>query len=64
MLGKVVKNNAEARKEAKRLGLTEIGNEPVDKIHKKFDNDRAEKLQSRYDSINMDHGNIKSSNHM
>ena len=60
-LGKVVKNYAEERAEAKRLGLTEVGTEPLDKIHKKFDNDRAEKLQSAYDSINMDHGDIKSS---
>ena len=34
-LGKVVRNNAELKKEAKRRGLTEVGNEPVDKINKK-----------------------------
>lgn len=48
-LGKVVKSNAEARMEAKRMGMEEIGNEPVDKIHKKFDTEREQKIQRRYD---------------
>jgi putative FmdB family regulatory protein len=39
-LGKVVKSYAEGRKEAKRRGMTEIGDEPVEKIHKSFDNQR------------------------
>lgn len=35
--------DSQAKKEAKRRGLTEIGNEPVDKIHKDFDNERKKK---------------------
>lgn len=49
--GKVMKSNAEARKEAKRLGMEEVGNEPVEKIHKKFDCDRKDKNDKLYDDL-------------
>lgn len=49
--GKVMKSNTEVRKEAKRLGMEEVGNEPVERIHKKFDSERAEKIRKRTDSI-------------
>jgi hypothetical protein len=48
-LGKVVKSYADGRKEAKRRGMTEIGNEPVENIHKKFDTDRQRKREKAYD---------------
>lgn len=56
--GKVMKSNAEARREAKRMGLEEVGNEPVDNIHKKFDGDREKKINDRWNSLN-NHGEIK-----
>jgi len=58
--GKHFSSNSQARKEAKKRGMEEIGNEPIDKIHKKFDNDRQEKQRARWDSVNMDHGEIRS----
>ena len=50
--GQRFRNNGEAKKEAKRLGFTEVGTEPVEKIHKKFDGDRQKKIETRYDGIN------------
>ena len=59
-LGKVVRNNADARKQAKAAGMEEMGTEPVDKIHKHYDKMRADKAQASYDSINTNLGEIKS----
>jgi putative FmdB family regulatory protein len=50
-LGMVVKSNKEAQKLARERGWVEIGNEPVEKIHKKFDSEREHKLSTAYDSI-------------
>ena len=50
-LGKVVKNNAEGRRIAKEMGMVEVGDEPVDKIHKKFDTERDHKISRTYDDI-------------
>ncbi len=59
--GRSFTSNREARKEAKRKGFIEVGDEPVDKIHKKFDGERQQKLDSSYDSLGLtDLGNIKS----
>ena len=59
-MGKVFKNNAEARREAKRRGLEEIGNEPLDKIHKKYDTERDQKAKKSWDDINSNLGEIRS----
>lgn len=50
-LGRVVKNNAEARRLAKERGMIEIGNEPVEKIHKKYDSEREEKAERSYSDV-------------
>jgi putative FmdB family regulatory protein len=50
-LGQAVKSNAHASKLAKERGMIEIGDEPLDKIHKKFDTEREQKIESRYDEI-------------
>ena len=49
--GQVVKSKSHANKLAKERGMIEIGDEPVEKIHKKFDTEREQKLESRYDEI-------------
>ena len=51
IFGKVMKSNAQARQEAKSRGMTEVGNEPVEKIHKKFDTEREHKINTAYDDI-------------
>lgn len=43
-LGKSFRNYGDARKFAKSQGLTEVGNENVDEINKKFENERKAKL--------------------
>lgn len=48
--GKVFKSNAEMRKEAKRRGWDEVGNEAPEKIHKHFDESRQKRLDSALDS--------------
>lgn len=48
-LGQVVRNNLEAKKIAKSRGLTEVGSESIEAIHKRFDTDREKKLEARYD---------------
>lgn len=50
-LGKVVKNNAEARRLAKARGMIEIGDEPVEKIHKKYDQEREQKAERAYSDV-------------
>ena len=49
--GKVMKSNKHAKQEAKRLGMDEIGNESVERVHKKFDDAREEKRSKSYDDI-------------
>lgn len=49
-LGKVV-TTQEGRKEAKRRGMTEIGDEPVEKIHKKFDTERKKRAEYNLSDI-------------
>jgi len=58
--GRHMKSNKEAQKEAKRLGLEEVGNEPIEKIENKFSSEREEKSKRGWDSINMNLGEIKS----
>jgi putative FmdB family regulatory protein len=48
-LGQWTRSTAEARKIAKSRGMEEIGTEPVENIHKKFDKDRADKYKARWD---------------
>lgn len=43
-LGKSFRNYGEARKYAKSRGLTEVGNEDVDKVAKTMENDRKKRL--------------------
>ena len=50
-LGKTFRNNLEARKYAKSKGMTEMGNEPIDAIHKKYENERKAKLDYDLSSI-------------
>lgn len=50
-LGQVVKNSRHRADIAKQKGLVEIGNEPTEKIHKKFEQDRAEKLKKSWDEV-------------
>lgn len=59
-LGQGVRNNRHAKQVAKEMGMTEVGNEPVENIHKKFDNDRAEARKRSYDEINLNLGEIRS----
>lgn len=59
-LGKHFPSNSAARKEAKARGMEEIGNEPVEKIHKKYDNERKAKDKARWDSINTNLGELRS----
>ena len=57
--GRVMKSNGEARAEAKRNGWAEVGTECVDKTLDAFEKDREKKIQSGYDSINMNLGDIR-----
>lgn len=49
--GQVVKNSRHRKELAKEKGLIEIGNEKPENIHKKFDQDRAEKLKKSWDDV-------------
>lgn len=49
--GKVVRNGKERKELARRHGMEEIGNEPVDKIHDHFDKQRERKRQERWESV-------------
>ena len=49
--GKVMGSNSEARREAKRMGMIEMGDEPVEKINKKYDADRKNKSDKMYDDL-------------
>lgn len=50
-LGQIVKNSKHRAEIAKRKGLVEIGNENTEKIHKHFDNQRAEKVKKSWDEV-------------
>ena len=50
-LGQGVRNNLHAKKEAKRRGMSEVGDESIDKLHSKFDNDRKKRLDYDISSI-------------
>jgi predicted nucleic acid-binding Zn ribbon protein len=50
-LGQVVKNSRHRKDLAKEKGLIEIGNEPPEKIHKKFESDRADKLKKSWEEV-------------
>ena len=50
-LGEVVRSNKHASKLARERGMIEIGDEPVENIHKKFDSERDHKINTRYDEI-------------
>lgn len=49
--GQVVKNSQHRKELAKQKGLIEIGTEAPEKIHKKFDEDRKEKLKKSWDDV-------------
>jgi hypothetical protein len=49
--GRVVKNNAEARRLAKERGLVEIGTESVERIHSHYDTARQEKAERNYADV-------------
>jgi len=48
-LGKVVKSNAEARRIATQMGMEEIGNEPVENIHKYYETRKEKELAETYE---------------
>jgi RNA polymerase subunit RPABC4/transcription elongation factor Spt4 len=48
-LGKVVSSRAEESRIAKAMGMQEVGNEPVDKIHKYYDEQREKELDLNYE---------------
>jgi putative FmdB family regulatory protein len=50
-LGIVTKNSRHRRDEARARGLEEVGTEKVEKIHTKFENDRAEKRKRSWDEV-------------
>jgi putative FmdB family regulatory protein len=47
-LGSVVTSKAERQRLAKSRGLQEVGNEPVENIHRHFDNERDRKCENRW----------------
>lgn len=50
-LGCVVRNGRHRRELAKSMGLEEIGNERVEKIHDHYDSLRADKRKKRWESV-------------
>jgi putative FmdB family regulatory protein len=50
-LGIVTKNSKHRRDEARARGLEEVGTERVEKIHSKFEQDRAEKRKRNWDEV-------------
>lgn len=44
-LGCIVRNSSHRKEIAKQRGLEEVGSEPVENIHKKFEQDRAERVE-------------------
>lgn len=50
-LGQVVKNKRHREEIAKEKGLTEVGNEKTESIHKHYDNERADKLKKSWDKV-------------
>ena len=52
-LGQWVSSNKEASRIARSKGMIEVGTEDVEKIHKKYDNEREEKIRTRYDEIRL-----------
>lgn len=47
-LGCIVKNSKHRTEVAKQKGLVEVGNEPVDKIHKHFEREREERREKAW----------------
>jgi len=50
-LGCVVESAAHRKRLAKSKGLEEVGNEPVENIHKHFDHQRESASKARWDSL-------------
>lgn len=50
-LGCVVRNKQHRAELARSRGLEEVGSEPVEKLHKKHDTERAESLDRKYDDL-------------
>jgi len=50
-LGKVVKSSKEARNHAKEKGWVEVGTEPVEKIHKHFDDQRRKREEDSWNEL-------------
>ena len=47
-LGCVTAGTKDAERKAKDRGLIPVGSEPADRLHAKFDKDRAERREQRY----------------
>jgi hypothetical protein len=48
-LGKVVKSYADEKRIAREMGMEEIGNEPVDNVHKYFEERKKKELDETYE---------------
>lgn len=46
-----VKSNKHAQRLAKERGWVEVGNEDVEKIHKKYDQEREQKAERGWDDV-------------
>lgn len=53
-LGCYTRNTLHARRLAKGRGMEEVGTEPPEKIHAKFERDKEEKRQARWDDAMRD----------
>lgn len=49
--GKVIRNKIHRAKEAKERGMIEVGDEPVEKIHKHFDDQLEKDANDRWDKV-------------
>lgn len=58
--GKWMKSNSEAKSEAKRKGLIEVGTEPPENIHKHFEKDREHRSKERWRKFNTSLGEFNS----
>lgn len=50
-LGQIVKSDSHRKDLARKLGVEEIGNEKPDRLHKHFDDTRAEKMKKSWDEV-------------
>ncbi len=49
--GQIIKDNSHRKRLAKEKGMIEIGNEPVDKMHRHFETQLDKDLDSNWDKV-------------